>query len=91
LEDSVNKVSQAVSDLDQALISSTVGLLENTAPLGKTSQSLEEDLVESARNLASAIKTLVNEKDSPMTLAKAARVTAEYVPAIANISTQLQA
>jgi talin len=89
LEEAIQKISQAVSDLDQGLISSTVGLLENTAPANKTTQNLEEDLVEVSRNLAGSIKTLVQEKDSPVALAKAARATADFIPEIARIAAQI--
>ncbi len=89
LDEAIAKISQAVSELDQAMISSTVGLLENTAPPGKTSQLLEEELVDTSRNLAGAIKQLVSEKESPVALAKAARNTADHIPQIAKIAQQI--
>eukprot|EP01114_Cavostelium_apophysatum_P007404 TRINITY_DN194_c0_g1_i3.p1 TRINITY_DN194_c0_g1~~TRINITY_DN194_c0_g1_i3.p1 ORF type:complete len:2578 (-),score=946.84 TRINITY_DN194_c0_g1_i3:69-7802(-) len=89
LDQFIEKVAQAIADLDAASISATVGLLENTAPPGKTTQSLEEDTVEMSRELATAIKDLVNsQKESPTALAKAAAQVANLIPKIADLAKQ---
>lgn len=50
---------------------------------------LEEELVEVSRELATSIKDLVHaQRQSPTALAKAARVTAGWVPKIADIARQ---
>lgn len=90
LDEYIDKISQAISELDAAAISATVGLLENTAPVGKTTQSLEEDVVQISRDLATSIKTLVHsQKESPLALAKAAKGTSHLIPKLAELSKQL--
>ena len=88
LEESINQVTLAISELDQATISATVGLLDNSAN-GKSSQQLEEELIEQSRSLASAIKSIISAQDSPINLAKAARATASMVPDLANTAIAL--
>lgn len=89
LDQYIEKLSQAITDLDSASITATVGLLENSAPPGKTTQSLEEDIVELSRELANSIKDLVTaQKESPAALAKAAAVTASIIPRIADLAKQ---
>ena len=55
MDDSVTKVSHAISELDSASISATVGQLEDRSG-GQSPQDLEEGLVEISRRMAALIK-----------------------------------
>eukprot|EP01117_Protostelium_nocturnum_P014479 TRINITY_DN550_c0_g1_i1.p1 TRINITY_DN550_c0_g1~~TRINITY_DN550_c0_g1_i1.p1 ORF type:complete len:2591 (+),score=755.90 TRINITY_DN550_c0_g1_i1:291-8063(+) len=87
LDEFIEKVSASVADLDSAAISATVGLLENLAPKGKTTQSIEEEIVEQSRDLANGIRDLVvSQKESPASLVKAARDMSELISNLASSS-----
>lgn len=61
--------------------------MENTATIGKTTQQLEEELIEITRDLATSIKNLVHaQRTSPSELAKAAKITANLIPKISNVA-----
>ncbi len=47
---------QASVELDAAALNAAIGLLENTAPPGATLQKAQEDLVETAKELANGVK-----------------------------------
>jgi hypothetical protein len=55
MDDSVTKVSHAISELDAASISATVGQLDDQSG-GQSPQDLEEGLVEISRRMAALIK-----------------------------------
>lgn len=86
LEEAIEAISQAITELDSASISATVGLLENKPIPGKTAQNLEEDLVQISRTLAASIKNLVhpNQRSSPLALANAAKSTSAILVQLAD-------
>ncbi|EFA78109.1 talinB [Heterostelium album PN500] len=90
IDESIEIIQQAVVDLDSASLNAAIGLLENTAPAGKTATACQEELVEVSRELATAMKTfLAAPKVDPSNLGKAAKDTANILPKIVNISKQL--
>ncbi|GAM16912.1 hypothetical protein SAMD00019534_000870 [Acytostelium subglobosum LB1] len=90
IDESIEIIQQAVVDLDSASLNAAIGLLENTAPAGKTAQSCQEDLVEVSRELATAMKVfLAAPKENPANLGQSAKNTANLLPKIVNISKQL--
>ncbi|EGC38365.1 actin binding protein [Dictyostelium purpureum] len=90
LDESIEVIQNAVVDLDSATLAAAIGLLENTAPAGKTAQACQEELVEISRELASSMKTfLAAPKADPSNLGKSAKDTANILPKIVNISKQL--
>ncbi|EGG16302.1 talinB [Cavenderia fasciculata] len=90
IDESIEIIQQAVVDLDSASLNAAIGLLENTAPPGKTAQGCQEDLVEVSRELATAMKVfLAAPKQDPQNLGKSAKDTAHILPKIVSISKQL--
>ncbi|KAF2072336.1 hypothetical protein CYY_006349 [Polysphondylium violaceum] len=90
LDESIEIIQNAVVDLDSATLNAAIGLLENTAPQGKTAQACQEELVDISRELATAMKVfLAAPKNDPSNLGKSAKDTANILPKIVNISKQL--
>eukprot|EP01133_Synstelium_polycarpum_P004292 gene4292-5011_t len=90
IDESIEIIQQAVVELDSASLNAAIGLLENTAPAGKTAQACQEELVEVSRELATAMKIfLAAPKNDPQNLGKSAKDTANILPKIVNISKQL--
>ncbi|KAM9956083.1 hypothetical protein ACTFIW_005939 [Dictyostelium discoideum] len=90
LDESIEIIQNAVVDLDSATLNAAIGLLENTAPVGKTAQVCQEELVDISRELATSMKTfLAAPKQDPNNLGQSAKDTANILPKIVNISKQL--
>eukprot|EP01132_Coremiostelium_polycephalum_P006635 gene6635-8208_t len=90
IDESIEIIQNAVVDLDSASLNAAIGLLENTAPPGKTAQACQEELVDISRELATAMKVfLAAPKNDPSNLGKSAKETANILPKIVDISKQL--
>ncbi|GAM22111.1 hypothetical protein SAMD00019534_052860 [Acytostelium subglobosum LB1] len=90
IDESIEIIQQAVVDLDSASLNAAIGLLENTAPAGKTAGKCQEELVEISRQLASSMKVfLAAPKDAPQNLGKSAKETAHILPKIVKVSKEL--
>eukprot|EP01119_Soliformovum_irregulare_P011517 TRINITY_DN2899_c0_g1_i3.p1 TRINITY_DN2899_c0_g1~~TRINITY_DN2899_c0_g1_i3.p1 ORF type:complete len:2521 (-),score=930.00 TRINITY_DN2899_c0_g1_i3:18-7580(-) len=81
-------LAAAILELDTASFNASVGLLEASSS-SKTTQQLEEDLVNISKDLATSIVDLVRAKESPSTIGLAAKKTTDPVTKMTDISKQL--
>jgi talin len=79
------KAQEASNDLQNASLSAAIGLLENTAPPGKTFQEMQESMVGVAKEIAGAVKDfVVASKGSPQQTGAAARTLGDLMTKIQN-------
>jgi len=89
LDEAIEAIQNASVELDAAALNAAIGLLENTAPAGSSLQKAQEDLVETAKELANGVKDVVTSaKASPEKLGLAAKATGTTVPKLATIAKQ---
>eukprot|EP01113_Clastostelium_recurvatum_P020003 TRINITY_DN236_c0_g1_i4.p1 TRINITY_DN236_c0_g1~~TRINITY_DN236_c0_g1_i4.p1 ORF type:complete len:2591 (+),score=1077.50 TRINITY_DN236_c0_g1_i4:231-8003(+) len=89
LDEAIEVIQATSVDLDSAALNAAIGSLENSAPPGKTAPKCQEEILESSKELAAAVKEVITAaKSAPENLGKAAKHTSDVVPRLATAAKQ---